>query len=488
MIRQKTRLRPLLATALAAAQAGAGLWGLVPASAFAQAPPPRVWVGPMSADDVPGARLLSEKFDEATRDQLRRSQKVETTDQGKVGKVSAGDADPRVEEAERLRVSGKELYGQGKHEEALAQLKRALVLYEEGLASVGKLEAVAETLGFLGATAMALGYDGDARDYFRNVVAMMPAAEPLDEFSAETKAFFAKTKKKLLKKKRGGLKIVTEPAGAAVRVDGEDRGKSPVTVTDLVRGDHYVQADGDGAGLASARVRVKGKGTKEVTLTLATEVGPEPAQKADATLVADLGKLARANDLSPEFREKAEAIGTQTRADCVVVGYIVPQGNNFVLTPYVYGMAEKQVAAMDQYKFRADLSSVFTQSSRFAQGVEEVCDKFPFDKVVTGKLVAAAPVPAPTPEPTPPATEPRPSPREIVKNDPKLTPEPAEPYRPSSLDDPERPPEDDDEAWYAAWWVWTLAGAAVIGGTAYAGYVLLQDDDGSDSYDATVVW
>jgi hypothetical protein len=487
MNRQKSRLRPLFATVLAAAQAGAGLWGLVPASAFAQTPPPRVWVGPMQADDVPGARLLSEKFDEATRDQLRRSQKVETTEQGKVGKISAGDADPRVEEAERLRVSGKELFAQGKHEEAIAQLKRALVLYEEGLASVGKLEAVAETLGYLGATAMALGYDGDARDYFRNVIAMMPGAEPLDEFPDETKAFFAKTKKKLLKKKKGGLKIVTEPPGATVRVDGEERGKSPLTVKGLVRGNHYVQAYSDAAGLASARVRVKGKGTKEVNLTLATEVGPEPAQKADATLVADLNKLARANDLSPEFREKAEAIGTQTRAACVVVGSIVPQGNNFVLTPYVYGMEEKQVAAMDQFKFRADLSSVFTQSSRFAQAVEEVCNTFPFDKVVTGKLVAAAPVPAPAPDP--PATEPRPSPREIVKNDPKLSPEPAEPYRPSSLDDPEQPPDDDDdEAWYAAWWVWTLAGAAVIGGTAYAGYVLLQDDDGSDSYDATVVW
>jgi hypothetical protein len=36
--------------------------------------------------------------------------------------------------------------------------------------------------------------------------------------------------------------------------------------------------------------------------------------------------------------------------------------------------------------------------------------------------------------------------------------------------------DDDDDPWYSAWWLWTIVGVAVVGGTAYGGYILLEDD------------
>ena len=46
---------------------------------------------------------------------------------------------------------------------------------------------------------------------------------------------------------------------------------------------------------------------------------------------------------------------------------------------------------------------------------------------------------------------------------------------------------EDDDAWYGKWWVWTIAGAAVLGGAATAGY-LLSDEDESDGFQAEVRW
>ncbi len=470
----------VLATLLVALQVFFGIpWA--PPVAHAQTPAPRLWLGPLEADNVPGAGLLSRKFDQATRKTLQSSKRVETTDRQAQGPVKAGDADPRVEQAERLRVAGQEAFTAGEHEKAVQQLQAALELYEDGIASVNEIDAVALTLGYLGAASFALGYDGDAKDWFRRLVALQPDADPLDSYPEPAKAFFEKTKKKLLKKKRGSLRISTEPAGAVVRVDGREVGVSPVTVKKLVRGHHYVQATDESAGLAGKRVKVKGGKTKTVELPLSKEVGPEPAQAADATLVAKLVALARDNDLRHEFKETSAAIASQTRADCVVVGYIRPQGNTFVLTPFLYGVDARQVAALDQFRFRAELNAVTVEATRFAAAAEAACLDFPFAKVVEGAArppvaVVAPPVtPQPEPEPVRPKPEFEAVPVAVAPVEPK-------PW--------ERPPvyEDDDDPWYGAWWVWTLAGAAVIGGAAYGGFVLLQEEPESGTFDAKVTW
>ena len=469
-----------LALGLGALQVTFGIPLLAPISAAqAQVPPPRVWLGPLKTEDVPGVGLLSEKFDEATRKQLNRSTKVETTDKAKVAQVTAGEADPRVEQAATLRVAGKEAYAAKKYKDAAQKLSAALALYEEGLASISKVEVIAETLGYLGAVSIAQGFDADAKDYFRRVVALVPDAEPLDEFSEDAKASFQKHKKKLLKKKRGTLSITSDPPGAVVRVDGLEKGKTPLKVKDLVRGDHYVQVSHDEAGLGAQRVRVKGGKTKDVTISLSKSVGPEPAQKADAAVVAQVTALAKEGDLGEQFREKADAIATQTRADYVVVGHIAPRSNNFVLTAYIYGTKEKQVAAFDEFKFRADLSSVFVQAAAFATAIEAAANKFPFDKVVVGGIVVAK-APAPPKDP-PPAREPDPPPAE--------KPPERKPVADNVEPVPVNPPDDDDDdAWYASWWLWTLVGVAVIGGTAYGGYLLVKDEGSSSTFDAEVRW
>ncbi len=459
-------------------------WGV----AMAQTPPPRVWLGPIEVDKSAGmgATILTEKFDEAARTRLKSSKVLESTEVQGVGPVSAGEADPRVEQAERLRVAGQEAFAAKEHEKALEQLGAALELYEEGLASVNKIDAIMTTMGYLGAAAVELGFDGDAKDYFKRVIALAPDAEPFDDYSEAAKKLFNKTRKRLQKKKKGGLEVRTEPPGAVVTVDGVEQGTSPVTVKGLLRGYHYVQARHESAGLAATRAKVKGGKTKKLDLALATEVGPEPVAKADPVVVAKLLELARAAEFKQEFEDAARAIAGQTRADYVVATQVRPQGNGFVLQAYLYGMKEKQVAALDELKFRAHLGSVRVQAVALIEALEKAAKDFPFHLVPKGEPKARVAV-------VPPPPDPKPEPEPEVAPPPDLPPMPGEEPIGGGLDDEpwkkaEVPPEDDDDPWYGAWWVWTLAGAAVIGGTAYGGYVLLQEETPSGSFDATVEW
>ena len=459
--------------------AGLLLWQAAPA----QTPPPRTWLAPLGAEAGTGAGMISEKFDEATRTELRKSRRVELRgDVRPATPNSPGGGDPRVDQAENLRTAAKASFAKKDYDTALKQLQGALAFYEEGIASVNKLEAVTETLGYLGACSLSLGFDDDAKDYFQRVLAIMPDAAPLDDYPVQSVELFEKLKKQAAKKKKATVVVRTEPAGAMVKIDGQERGNSPVTVSDLARGEHYIQAYQEQAGLAGTKVDLKGGKSETVDLKLSTTVGPEPSEPVDPALVRELARMAADGKLGAPFREKADRVGELTKAHCLVVGHVEAQGNGYVLAAYVYSTEQKQTAALDEARFRADLSSVNVQADTFAHAVEDACNKFPYDKIVVGGVVArtAPPPPAPVsaaPEPPPaPATE-----------APKRRPLP-EAVTLDSGDSLENNDKDDGAAWYDHWWVYGTAGVLVVGGAVAAGVLFTQDEPKSNQIDAKVSW
>ena len=98
----------------------------------------------------------------------------------------------------------------------------------------------------------------------------------------------------------GSLRVESQPAGAKVVVDGTDRGVAPVTVTDLVPGDHEVLLS---TPLASARhvVSVQAGGT-------ASLVAPVTAATVNGGPVS--GWLIVKSPFSVEIREEGRLIGT----------------------------------------------------------------------------------------------------------------------------------------------------------------------------------
>jgi len=493
--RKRPRFSPLCTRGLALTLLAFGVpVPIVSSSAQAQLPSPRVWMGPIRAHkDAIGGRLLAEKFDEAVRERLKRSAVLDTTDQGNIGPVVAGSADPRVQQAERLRVAGKQSLAKGDADLARKQLEAAVERYEEGLASITKIEAILEALGYLGVASIAAGYDDDAKDYFKRVIALAPDAQPLDK----AKFLYSKTMKKLLRKKRGTLKIRTVPKGAIVRVDGVELGASPVKVSKLVRGYHYIQVEDADGGLAAKKIKVKGGKTKRVTLETSQDVGPTPIEEVDAGSIAALEIMARSNQIDAIYRGLCEQIAAKTRARYVVEGHIAAEGNGFVFTGFIYGTEEKQVAAFDRFTFRAELASGIVQSSKFVDALEAAVKAFPFDKVVVGgKVVATRPPKPPSPALTRRATQTvaaKPSPPDDSQKSTANLVKSTQPDRaavdpwakPKDVVDDALPPEE--EHWYGKWWVWTAA-SAVVAGAAVGGYLLIDPGAPNGRFDAEVRW
>ena len=102
----------------------------------------------------------------------------------------------------------------------------------------------------------------------------------------------------------GSLRVETQPAGAKVIVDGTDRGVAPVTINDLLPGDHEVILQ---TPIASARhvVSVQAGGTASIVTPVAsaaTAAGPVS------------GWLTVKAPFSLEIREEGRIVGT-TDAD-----------------------------------------------------------------------------------------------------------------------------------------------------------------------------
>ena len=498
--------RVALAAALCAGQIGFGLPRLIPIrAAVAQGLMPTVWVAPLDAENAPGAGLLAEKFDESARNDLHKKPNLKMVGETAVDQtVEAGEGDPRVDDAERLRVAGQDQYKAGQHEGALQNLRAALELYEDAIASVTKIEAVVETLQYLGAVSLSLDYEEDARDFYRRAVAVDPELEPLVPAVPGEAELLEKERSRLLKKKPGGVQVTTVPAGATIRIDGVEVGTSPHKANGLRRGFHYVQASHDEAGVAGTVVKVKGTRPVKVRLELKSEVGPPPSLPPTQEQIGGLSALVIVGDVGPDFVARAREISQRTQAQYVVAGRVLPKNDqSFVMQAAIYGVQENQVALVNTYEFRADLSSVFVQAVKFSNAVAEAVDSFPFERVIedgrlppveteeeSGAVVAVAPVAAPI---TPASEVPAPLPPPVQEDDPEDPPEfghdgtPLPPMPPAEGDQTKEPSRDDDDLWYTEWWVWTIAGAVVIGGAIAVGSIV-DPPESDENFNVTVRW
>ena len=95
----------------------------------------------------------------------------------------------------------------------------------------------------------------------------------------------------------GALHVQTEPSGQTIRVDGVERGQSPVTVSDLSEGDHTVVARGT-AGTVRRSVAVKAGAAVSLVISPTAPVTPAP------------GWLSVQSDTRLEMRENGKLIGT----------------------------------------------------------------------------------------------------------------------------------------------------------------------------------
>jgi hypothetical protein len=331
---------------------------------------------PVAADNVAGASLIANKLDDAIRREVRKRPALAMVGaEEKVLEVVAGAADPRVVEAANLRTAGKADLDAGRLEAAERNLRAALERYELGLASIGTVSTVVETLALLGATRIARGDKKEGRALLRRAAVHDPTAE-YDGLPPTAAKILTTERRRARRRARSTLTVRTKPPAAWIRVDGVEYPGPTARVRKLAPGVHYIQAGHDDHGLAGQVFTLR-RSTR-ITLELAQALG-EPAPSAVEGETLDTLAAHREDALAatskkrydPRFDAAARAVASGNRAEYLVLSRVGPaEGSGYTLHTTLYGVAERRAVELPKLALGVDLSSVFVRALELAKVID----------------------------------------------------------------------------------------------------------------------
>jgi hypothetical protein len=307
-------MRPSSIRALQAALSGwlVGLLAVGPAAAQSSMPARLVPRALSAASTAPTVTVVAIALDAAARTEAARlthfaEQAVVRS--GRLELVRLTDAldtsgrrerEARAAEAAAAMKEGQRAYDELDTQQALQQFDKAVRAYEAGDLSRHFGDLIRARV-MKAASQVANGENTAAQLEIRSVLAMDPRAQfSPNFFPPDEMAFVEKERKSALAAAKTSLSVRTEPVPAQVYVNGEFRGVSPVSLTDLTPADHYVTAAAPGYALAQRRGR-----EGETVLTLQ----PVAAQKALQTATETAARKPEGPDRDKALRELGTLAG-----------------------------------------------------------------------------------------------------------------------------------------------------------------------------------
>ena len=189
----------------------------------------------------------------------------------RVGRIPA----KQIADARDRLQRGTAALEQGKAKDAIANLEEAVAKLEESVAFIDLAE-LSQAQFTVGAALALTGEKDAAVDAFRQLATWNPTYSITADYITRdvTDAWLA-AKKSLARKRKGTLKLVSEPAGAIAYVDGRFIGFTPTRAEGLLPGVHHVTYKMHGFYRVAQKGEVRSRKTSKVTATL------EPAEQAE---------------------------------------------------------------------------------------------------------------------------------------------------------------------------------------------------------------
>jgi len=337
--------------------------------------PPRLWIAPLSTAEEPGAQLLKKSLEAQIRTALRKKPRLRMIGpEEPLLRFKAGEEDPRVERAETLRIQGERLFAAQRWAEARRDLRDALKLYELALPSVHKLEALARCLAWLGSLDLREGEQTRADLRLRHAGLLAGDLSLFEALPEESRASI----QRLLKKKRGRrsrLKILSEPPGAQLFIDGVEQGKTPLTIKRAWRNQPlYVVIKHPQAGWAGTRFIPKKR--RETLKLQAREWLGEPEVKPlpPGTLIALRQQLAGGDLESEELQEHLKVALLHAPADYLLFSHIQKGEGRLQLKSLLLSPRARSLLQLPDIKLPGSVSGLFVSALSLAQSLDASLD------------------------------------------------------------------------------------------------------------------
>jgi hypothetical protein len=329
--------------------------------ASAQTPRERLAVGAFAIPRDPSGQRAAAAVGAVVRDRVDAHDRLRLIEPAR-----ALSGDPRTREEEtidRARAAladGRKAYDALGLDDAIARLGQAVSLYQQSGPLLGDLGEMKTALAYLGAALTLRGSAEEGVSTFYELLTVDPSFTLPSKFPPTVGKVFDGAVDRLNDAKSGSVEIYSTPPHAAVFLDGEYRGVTPLTVDALTSGTHYVRIEKDGY------------------VTFGGPLDVAPTQRITSqTRLRDIRRGAELRDLLartvPEV--EADAMGGNLRelarllvADTLVVLAVSQSGKDASVTGSVYDAptatrlaTERAVVALEGPTFARDVDALVSR-------------------------------------------------------------------------------------------------------------------------------
>lgn len=214
-----------------------------------------------------------------------------------------GQTDEALDSLARARAlldSGRTAYLNLDFDRAVGALTEAVGAFDGAHSVLGSSEDLAWALLYLGASLVVEGREREAESVFARLHVQMPDAEPdPNVFNPEIVARFEAARARASELRSATIRVESDPPGAAVHVDFELRGATPLEVSGLAAGEHIVRVTRFGAIPLVERVTLDARASERVSAHFIPPPRMAPLPDALSALrTADLATDAARNAIS----------------------------------------------------------------------------------------------------------------------------------------------------------------------------------------------
>lgn len=511
--------RPALLGLVGVASVALGSWG----PTAAEAAKPKILVlpyQPMSKDIAPELTeqttlVVSDEMQAAGLEVIRADDLFEAKAGGgkKRGSSGAdaplGDPDAQAKALELVQ-KGEGALDDEEFADAARHFKGAIKLLEDNGDAVDDLRLLSDIYLKLGVALFRNGDEDEGDDALAKAVHYAPDRRLSDkEWPPIFIRVYDRARYNVLKRPRARVEVKAQ-AGASVLFDGRNLGKAPIVLTDALPGVHWVRLETPGQPPKAKRVALRGNATIVLEFEGESEAPSEAAEGVAAALAA--------NELQKGHVDEARDAGRKAGADLVMLGAIHKTATAYNIYTVFIDVQSGKVGRLVDVAFDLDMLSAQIEVFKLAEdaalqakgGFSRPEEKLVFAiapqvrlqkkkgkgaPAATAKVstVAAAPPPIDKPQAptvaersavaagTGPGGPVKPPRLGVVPKDEEETGRKARSERPQLGSSTVIPKDEDESEGGIAWWVWVLAGVAVVGAGVGAGIALGggSSDEGS---------
>jgi len=221
---------------------------LVSRAAAKDAPPAKLKLAGFALPTDQFSEKAAALFNHVVRENFARDEKFEVLDIR--GMFFSDDADERlrlIEQANSAMVSGREEYDNLELDVAVEKLQKAIDLYKKAVGRLGDGGQYVDALLFMGAAYILSGDDDLGSQSFLQV-ALFDKRKNLDTktFPPSMIEVFNRVKERVASSPQSTVMVRSNPPAAEVYLNGVFKGVTPIKLTRVVEGSHFMRIERDG--------------------------------------------------------------------------------------------------------------------------------------------------------------------------------------------------------------------------------------------------